>query len=106
MATTGPIDGQGAAARGPDKPPSYLVSSILVTIFCCLPFGVVAIVYALAVQTRWHAGDERGASHASDMAEKWMYAGIGAAILLAIGSAIWWFFLGRQNGNDYSMARW
>jgi hypothetical protein len=99
MAMTGGSDGTGAVPRDPDKPPSYFVSSILVTLFCCLPFGIVAIVYGLQVQTRWRAGDERGATHASDMAEKWMYGGIGAWILLAIGSAIYWFFLGRNNGD-------
>ena len=26
--------------------PTYLAQAILVTIFCCLPFGIVSIVYA------------------------------------------------------------
>ena len=26
--------------------PNYLVQAILVTIFCCLPFGIASIVYA------------------------------------------------------------
>lgn len=103
MATSGSNDGQGDVIRGPDKPPAYLVSSILVTVFCCLPFGVVAIVYGLQVQTRWRAGDERGANHASDMAEKWMYAGIGAAFLIAVASAIWWFAVGRFQDSEALM---
>lgn len=100
MATTGSADGVGDAQRGLDKPPSYLISSIFVTVLCCLPFGIIAIIYGLAVQTRWRSGDERGAIHASDMAEKWMYGGIGAAFLLFIASAIWWFFVGRHNGSS------
>lgn len=91
MTTSGPIDAKGVAPTEPDKPPAYLASSIFVTVLCA-PFGIIALIYGLAVQTKWRAGDERGAAHASDMAEKWMYAGVGAAILLAIGYGIWWFF--------------
>ena len=97
MATTGSTDGVGDAQRGLDKPPSYFISSILV-IFLCLPFGLISLLYGLSVQTKWRSGDERGAIHSSDMAEKWMYGGIGAFILLAIGYGIWWFFIGRHQG--------
>src|SRR5207237_6484686 len=31
--------------------PSYLVQSILATLFCCMPFGIVAIVYAAQVSS-------------------------------------------------------
>ena len=45
---------QASAATAPpylrQAPPStYLVRAILVTVFCCLPFGIVAIVYAAQV---------------------------------------------------------
>lgn len=100
--TTGSTDGMGDTVRAPDKPPSYFISSILV-IFLCLPFGIIALIYGLSVQTKWRSGDERGASHASDMAEKWMYGGIGAFILVAIGYGIWWFFVGRHSGETYDV---
>ncbi|NER07984.1 MAG: CD225/dispanin family protein [Okeania sp. SIO3C4] len=32
--------------------PSYLTQAILITVFCCLPFGIVAIVYAAQVNSR------------------------------------------------------
>src|SRR5438128_1439779 len=32
--------------------PNYLVQSILCTLFCCLPFGIVAIVYAAQVNSK------------------------------------------------------
>ena len=100
--TTGSTDGMGDTVRAPDKPPSYFISSILV-IFLCLPFGIIALIYGLSVQTKWRSGDERGASHASDMAEKWMYGGIGAFVLLLIGYLIWWFFIGRRNGESLDL---
>jgi hypothetical protein len=99
MATSGPASGQSNVPTGPEKPPAYLFSSIFVTILCCAPFGIVAIIYGLLVQTRWRSGDERGSQHASDMAEKWMYGGIGAGVLLLIGGLVYWFFVGRHNGE-------
>ena len=96
MATSGPIDGQGSAPTEPEKPPAYVFSSIFVLLLCCAPFGIVALVYGFAVQRKWRAGDQRGAMRASDMAERWMYAGVGAGILIAIGTFIWWFFVGRH----------
>src|SRR5687768_15945046 len=100
MATSGPGQAGNEVPTGPTKPPSYLLSSIVVTILCCAPFGIIAIVYGLMVQTRWSSGDERGSVHASDMAEKWMYGGIGAACLLAVAGAIWWFAVGRFNNEN------
>lgn len=98
MATSGPIDGQGIAPTEPEKPPAYVFSSLVVMLLCCPPFGIVALVYGLAVQTKWRSGDHRGAMRASDMAEKWMYAGVGAGFLIAVGTFIWWFFVGRNDG--------
>jgi hypothetical protein len=51
--------------------PNYLVQSILVTIFCCLPFGIVAIVYASKVDTLQLTGDFQGAQSASNSAKTW-----------------------------------
>jgi hypothetical protein len=52
-------------------PKNYLVESILVTVFCCLPFGIVAIVNAAAVNSAWASGDSRGAKRAAAQAAKW-----------------------------------
>lgn len=76
--------GTGHAPLEPECPPSNLLGSILVTLFCCMPFGLIAIVYGILVHRRWNAGDHDGARNASDMSEKWMYGGIGAVILMAI----------------------
>jgi len=68
----------------PQPPANNLLGSILVTIFCCPPFGLVAIIYGLQVGSKFKKGDEDGAQHAADMSEKWMYAGVGVAILIFI----------------------
>jgi len=54
------------------KPPkTWLVESILVTLFCCLPFGIAGIVNAAKVESRFYAGDINGANRSSEDAKKW-----------------------------------
>ncbi len=55
----------------PPKPNNCLVWSILVTIFCCLPFGIVAIVKSSQVDTLWTSGNYDAARKAADEAETW-----------------------------------
>lgn len=56
------------------KPPkSWLLESVLATVLCCLPFGVIGIVYASKVETRFYSGDLEGAIRASKNAETWTY---------------------------------
>lgn len=52
-------------------PKTWLVESILVTLFCCLPFGIVGIINATKVESRFYAGDIEGAERASSDAKKW-----------------------------------
>lgn len=68
-----------------NKPPkSWLVESILATIFCCLPFGVVGIINASKVESRFYAGDIAGAEHASKEAGKWTKIAIIVGVVLTI----------------------
>jgi Interferon-induced transmembrane protein len=59
--------------------PSYLVQAILVTLCCCLPFGIVAIVHAAKVNGFLASGNYEQAVRASDEAKKW------CAIALVLG---------------------
>lgn len=71
----------------PNAPPAniqnYLVFSILTTIFCCLPAGVVSIVYAAQVNGKVQSGDIAGAMEASKNAKLWamISAGVGVALI-------------------------
>lgn len=82
--TPGPPYG-GQAPMGP-PPKNWLVESILVTIFCCLPFGIVAIINAAKVNSLVAVGDYAGAQAASKDAGKWVKYGLIAA---GIGTAIY-----------------
>lgn len=51
--------------------PSYLAQAILVTLLCCLPFGIVAIVYAADANSKKAAGNFVAARRAADSAKNW-----------------------------------
>lgn len=70
---------QGRTARGPvTPPPNHMVKAILVTAFCCLPFGVVAIVNAAQVNGAAMNGNIELAQQYSEQADKWSnYAMLG-----------------------------
>src|SRR6201987_1236155 len=53
-------------------PNNYLVWSILVTLFCCLPFGIVAIVKSSQVNGLWAQGRYAEAQASADSARKWI----------------------------------
>ena len=83
----------GAAIRHPTVQkvvavPNYLVQSILVTLCCCLPFGIVAIVYAAQVNTKLAAGDVAGAMAASKNAKMWSWISFGCGAIASIVYAI------------------
>jgi uncharacterized membrane protein YvbJ len=62
--------------------PNYLVFAILTTAFCCLPFGIVAIVYASQVNGLVAAGNIQAAKDSAKKAKLWclVSAGISAAV--------------------------
>ncbi len=51
--------------------PTNLWQSIVVTLLCCLPFGVVAIVYAAKVDSLARSGNIPGAMAAAANSRKW-----------------------------------
>jgi hypothetical protein len=73
-----------ASWPGAVAPPiqTYLVPAILVTLFCFLPTGIAAIVYATQVSKKRDAGDYIGAARASKQARMW------TIVSLAVGVAV------------------
>lgn len=79
---------------GQRPPKSWLLESILVTVFCCLPLGIVGIVNATKVESRFYAGDVTGANQSASEAAKWTKIGFWVGIGVAVCYAIFVFFLG------------
>lgn len=63
---------------------NYLIWSILCTIFCCLPCGIVGIVYSNKVNTALNMGNIEEAIKSSKTAKTWNLVGtiVGAVIAL------------------------
>ena len=70
------------------QPKTWLVESILVTLFCCLPFGIVGIVNAAKVNSLYATGNIEAAQQASATAAKWTKIGFIVGIVVIIVYAI------------------
>jgi hypothetical protein len=66
------------------QPDSNLVWGILVTVLCCLPFGIVSIVYASKVSGLWVQGRYDEAQKASADAKKWAIWGAVAGVIVGV----------------------
>jgi hypothetical protein len=68
----------------PPKPDNYLVWAILTTILCCLPFGIVSIVYATKVDNLYYAGQYDEAMAKAKSAKTWAIVAAGSGLLVII----------------------
>lgn len=84
------------APSGPKGPFSenWLVEAILVTILCCLPFGIVGIIFAAQVNNKQQAGDMEGAEKSRKEAAKWTKIGFWVGIAWIILVCLFYFVLG------------
>lgn len=64
-------------------PSTFLIWSILSTVFCCFIPGIVAIIFSSQVSTRYYSGDIEGARRASRNAEIWIIASFVLGVLSA-----------------------
>jgi hypothetical protein len=67
-----PASYAGMAGMQPNVP-NYLWQAIVVTLCCCLPFGIPAIVFASQVNAKLAAGDVSGAMASSGKAKMWCW---------------------------------
>ncbi len=65
-------------------PKNWLIESVLVTIFCCLPIGIVGIILALLVDTLWKEGHKEAAERLSMEAGRWVKYGIICGVIALI----------------------
>jgi Interferon-induced transmembrane protein len=70
------------------EPDNYLVWAILVTVMCCLPFGIVSLISSNKVSGLWAQGRYAEAQAASDSAKKW------AIIGAIVGPILYILFIG------------
>lgn len=89
VATTCPRCGQPIPYfLSPPKIENHLVGAILTTLCCCMPFGIVALVFAAQVNSKLAAGDVAGAQAASKNARTWIIVALVFGLLTAGGFAL------------------
>lgn len=76
--------GTGPSAAAGAQIPNYLWQSIVVTLCCCLPLGVVSIIFAAQVNTKLAQGDIAGARDASQKAKMFALIGFGVGLVVLI----------------------
>jgi hypothetical protein len=71
------------AAGGSATVPNYLVPAII-SIFCCWPLAIAAIIFATQVNGKVAAGDVAGAEDASKKAKLFSFIAIGIGLLFYV----------------------
>jgi len=71
------------AGGGTTTVPNYLVPAIL-SIFCCWPLGIVAIIFAAQVNGKVASGDLQGAADASKKAKMFSFIAIGIGVVVGV----------------------
>lgn len=69
--------------RMPPMPDNYLVWAIITTICCCIPTGIVAIIYASKVSPAYMRGNYNEALDASSKAQMWVIISFVAGLIWA-----------------------
>lgn len=76
----------------------YIIAAVLILLFCCMPLGIAAIIFASKINSLQSAGDYAGAQDAAKKAKICSIIGaVGGAILIGISAFI---FLSSQNRDD------
>lgn len=65
----------------PKRPANYLAISIISTILCCLPAGIVSIVYAAKVNSLYDDEHYDQAETASKNAKTWTIVSVSVALV-------------------------
>jgi len=79
--------------------PNYLWQSIVVTVLCCWPCGIPAIVYAAKVDGLVQRGDYTSAKSASDSAKLWCLISLGGWVLVIVLYILFIVGIGLSNAR-------
>ena len=60
----------------PTKPNNNLAWSLVTLLVCCMPLGIVSLVYSMKVDTLYFQGQYKEAQEKADLAKKWAIGGI------------------------------
>lgn len=75
-------------AGGTTTVSNYLIPAII-SVFCCMPLGVVAIVFAAQVNSKVAAGDIAGAMDSAKKAKMFSFIALGLGLLAGLIYVVW-----------------
>ncbi|MEG1580147.1 MAG: CD225/dispanin family protein [Bacteroidaceae bacterium] len=85
--------GASTSLPQPPIPKTWFVESIIVTVLCCLPLGIIGMVYASKVEPLYYAGNFEAAAHRAHQAKFWTLLGLGLAAGLLLLSFLFYLFI-------------
>ena len=83
----------------PNPPKNWLTESILITILCCFPFGLVGIILSAKMETLWKMGEYKAAQMLSDEAGRWVKIGVASGVVLWILFILYWWVMVKMIGD-------
>jgi hypothetical protein len=89
------------ASGSPASVPNYLIPAII-SLFCCLPLGIVGVIFAAQVNGKVAAGDTAGAMDSSKKAKMFSFIAIGLGVAGWVCYFLFWgiFAIGMGLSNS------
>ena len=87
-------------SQKPQRPNNNLALAIISTIACCMPLGIVSIIYSTKVNTEYDKGNYEGAEAASKSAKTWGIAAIATGVVAIVLYIIFMVVFAASNGFD------
>jgi hypothetical protein len=81
------------SSGAPASVPNYIVPAII-SLFCCLPLGIVGVIFAAQVNGKVAAGDTAGALDSSKKAKMFSFIAIGLGLLGIICYVLFFLIMG------------